>query len=527
MGNITACIRRFKVEEASLPSSSATVASGNAECVSAPAAATVASGNAESVSAPAAATVASGNAESVSAPAAETEPARTEGMQVRGKCNRVMEKGECSASREGMQERGKYKTVEQQGIMESGECSACKEGMQERGKCKSGKCKSVEQQSMMESGECSARREGMQERGKCKSVEQQSVMESGECTSVEQQIEHSKLHWSEVGDYCDSDEEEVAEVSNVEVFKVLQMHPLSQWGNFFFTFGYDLGILPSYGADVKGKREWVLKVFKKGTPLRQLQAQWPHGMLQQYVEKMEHISTTTEPYLRPISYVLSGVLLEDGKFAFLMPKFEEGLRTLIDRNMMMRNAQDCGPFSEDVAKTIIYNVALGVESLHSHNVVHRDIKASNVLTTKYSKGKEFGYLIADYESSIGVIGTGFFRAPEILQACKDRTIHQKPELFTKESDIYSFGMCCYEILTGKLPFKDYSLTNYDLVLNGRCPELPEYVDGWACELLSRCWHPNPACRPSIGDILNLITSNSIGTLVEYRKRLKVLMLSCR
>ena len=437
MGNIAACTRRFKVEEASLPGSSATV-----ECVV--------------------------------APAAETEPAG---------------------------------------------------------------------------------RKAIQERGKCKSVEPQSMMESGECTSVEQQIEDSKSHWSQVGDYCDSSDEEVAEVSNVEAFKALQMHP--QWGGFFLTFGHDLGIQPSSGELVMGKkfaeggqgelfhvhikwwhpdmdandeereREWVLKVFKKGTFLRQLQAQWPHGMLQQYVERKKHYESTTEPYLRPVCDVDSGVLLKDGRFAFLMQKYQEDLRCLINRNMIMRNAQDCGPFSEDVAKSIIYNVALGMETLHGNNIVHRDLKAANVLATKCFEKSGFGYLIIDYESSIGVFGTGFFRAPEILQALKDKNISQKLELFTKESDVYSFGMFCYEILTGKLPFEDDSSIDYDHVLNGHRLELPEYVDDWAHGLLSRCWHPNPTYRPSFGDILNLIASDSIGTLVEFRKRTKLLKLSCR
>jgi hypothetical protein len=69
-------------------------------------------------------------------------------------------------------------------------------------------------------------------------------------------------------------------------------------------------------------------------------------------------------------------------------------------------------------------------------------------------------------------------------------------------------MTCYEILTGKLPFEGHPLYDFDLVLNGHRPEVPKYVDGWICELLSRCWQADPTIRPSFAEILNLLISNS-------------------
>jgi len=91
------------------------------------------------------------------------------------------------------------------------------------------------------------------------------------------------------------------------------------------------------------------------------------------------------------------------------------------------------------------------------------------------------------ECSIGVVGIGFFRALEILQALKDKVVNQYPNLFTKEADVYSYGMVCYEILTGKLPFKGHRISDYDLVLEGSWPEVPYHVEEWACDLLCRCW----------------------------------------
>jgi serine/threonine protein kinase len=71
---------------------------------------------------------------------------------------------------------------------------------------------------------------------------------------------------------------------------------------------------------------------------------------------------------------------------------------------------------------IMYRIALGMDWLHSHDIVHRDLKASNVLVMKE---KNWTY-VADFECSVGVVGTGFWRAPEILQACKDKNVSKRP-----------------------------------------------------------------------------------------------------
>jgi hypothetical protein len=69
-------------------------------------------------------------------------------------------------------------------------------------------------------------------------------------------------------------------------------------------------------------------------------------------------------------------------------------------------------------------------------------------------------------------------------------------------------MVCYEVLTRKLPFEGHSANDYDLVLNGECPMVLEYAEGWACELLNGCWQSNPEDRLSFRDVLELLLANS-------------------
>ncbi|KAG0559090.1 hypothetical protein KC19_10G078400 [Ceratodon purpureus] len=337
-----------------------------------------------------------------------------------------------------------------------------------------------------------------------------------------------------------------AEESNVLEFMELQRHPT--WGTFFTTFGYQLGVKGrgSNGELVVGEkfaeggqaelfhakvtwwypkgneederegRKYVVKVFKKGTLLRDLKSQLPHGLLQFHVEDMENWKSPT-PKVFPMYFcrIHRGILLENGQFAFLMEKEDFDLRSLIERQMKSRSDGDSGPFSKEDGEVIMYYIALGVEWLHNRDIIHRDLKASNVLVKEFKSGSpKWLCFVADYECSIGVVGTGFFRAPEILQACKERLTSQKPEVFSRSADVYAYGMTCYEVLVGKLPFGDHPLHKNkplltDLVINQDLrPEIPEYVEGWAGELLKWCWQCDPSARPRISEILDLLCRNS-------------------
>jgi serine/threonine protein kinase len=341
---------------------------------------------------------------------------------------------------------------------------------------------------------------------------------------VEEQIEQSKVNWSLLSESPGS-EEEVTEVSNARVLKELQAHP--SWGDFFireddfaeFVVGkkfaagaqaelYHVQVTggnPEWNEENQGK-EWVLKVFRKGTFLRDLQLQVPRGFL----DHRAQLRNMDDPFLpRFGSSVVHGILLKDGKFSFLMVKEDFDLHYVIECNMKKKSSKDRGPFSKEEAELTMYQVALGMDWLHSHNIVHRDLKASNVLIKEFKDcTSKYICLVADYECSVGVEGTGFFRAPEILQACKDRKLMERREVFSKAADVYAYGMTCYEVLTGELPFEGHRGNDYDLVLNGARPVVPEYVEGWTRELLNGCWQSNPRDRFSFGEILELLLANS-------------------
>ena len=91
----------------------------------------------------------------------------------------------------------------------------------------------------------------------------------------------------------------------------------------------------------------------------------------------------------------------------------------------------------------------GLSCACAHGVVHRDLKPSNIFITTDGAVKLVDFDIAHFEagtdsSTAGAKGTLDYMAPEVLLA--------KPGVDHEQADVFSFGVCFYEALTGELPF---------------------------------------------------------------------------
>ena len=85
-----------------------------------------------------------------------------------------------------------------------------------------------------------------------------------------------------------------------------------------------------------------------------------------------------------------------------------------------------------------------------------------------------------------------YMAPEVLS--------KKP--YTKESDIYSFGMIMWEHTAGRKPFHDRSHNHYLMlnILKGERPQITDDTPEFYAELMKRCWDHNPENRPTAKEI---------------------------
>ncbi|XP_073386580.1 uncharacterized protein [Physcomitrium patens] len=111
-------------------------------------------------------------------------------------------------------------------------------------------------------------------------------------------------------------------------------------------------------------------------------------------------------------YLLGGALLKNGQFAFVMGRYSSDLRTVIDNNMKSKKrwyrGRCNGPF-KDMAQVICIklDIAYGMKTLHKHGILHRDLKAVNILVRKHKLTDDYTCDVADFESSVGIYGSGF------------------------------------------------------------------------------------------------------------------------
>ena len=110
-----------------------------------------------------------------------------------------------------------------------------------------------------------------------------------------------------------------------------------------------------------------------------------------------------------------------------------------------------------------------------------------------------------------IFGVIPYMAPEVLS--------KKP--YTKESDIYSFGMIMWEFTTGKKPFHDKPHDHYLMmnILNGIRPQITEDTPEFYAELMKKCWDHSPENRPTAWEIENCLLEYYSYNITEEKKEI--------
>ena len=166
-----------------------------------------------------------------------------------------------------------------------------------------------------------------------------------------------------------------------------------------------------------------------------------------------------------------------------------------------------GPLTEQDAGVYVVQILQGLYYLHNRGLVHRDIKAANVLIAQNGQVKlsDFGLTTptpgadgktAQSEDFEDPVGSVYWMAPEIVAA-------KAP---TKASDVWSLGCVVIELLTGRPPFFDRSPANVMYHLMQRdipIEPIPSTIDisTKLRSFLSQCFELDVAQRASVGGLL--------------------------
>ncbi|XP_038076025.1 mitogen-activated protein kinase kinase kinase 10-like [Patiria miniata] len=162
----------------------------------------------------------------------------------------------------------------------------------------------------------------------------------------------------------------------------------------------------------------------------------------------------------------------------------------------------------DVLVEWAYQIAEGMHYLHSDApipLIHRDLKSSNILINekivdndfygKTLKITDFGLAREMYRTTrMSAAGTYAWMAPEVI----------KSSLFSKGSDVWSYGVLLWELLTGEIPYKgiDGLAVAYGVAVQKLTLPIPTTCPEPFVRILEECWNPEPHQRPSFPEILN-------------------------
>ena len=157
------------------------------------------------------------------------------------------------------------------------------------------------------------------------------------------------------------------------------------------------------------------------------------------------------------------------------------------------------PMEASAAVALGAQVAEALEAAHAKGIIHRDIKAGNIMVIGQGHVKvlDFGlarYILDETDATRTfdsvtepgtVLGTPHYMAPELLQG----------KTADARSDLWALGVALYEMVSGRLPFQGpttFAVTS--AILHEPAPQLPASVPSGFRKIVERCLAKRPEDR---------------------------------
>uniref|UniRef100_A0A182NN30 non-specific serine/threonine protein kinase n=1 Tax=Anopheles dirus TaxID=7168 RepID=A0A182NN30_9DIPT len=155
-----------------------------------------------------------------------------------------------------------------------------------------------------------------------------------------------------------------------------------------------------------------------------------------------------------------------------------------------------GSLGEPKTQRITFNLVSALYYLHSHRILHRDLKPQNILLDRNMCAKlcDFGFarnMTMGTHVLTSIKGTPLYMAPELLEA--------KP--YDHHADLWSLGCIIYEMLAGEPPFSSTSMIHLVRLIRNQYIKWPSYLTTVCISFVQGLLERDPSKRMSWAKIL--------------------------
>lgn len=232
------------------------------------------------------------------------------------------------------------------------------------------------------------------------------------------------------------------------------------------------------GVDTRTRRVVAIKTLDLDTVEDEVES------VQHEVGLLAHLSATRSSNVTRYF----GTVLDGSRLWLVMDLCSGGsVRTLLQ----------AGSLDDRTLGVLFREIAIGVRAIHNEGIIHRDLKAANVLITMSGQVRlcDFGVAAPTNRTKRNtVVGTPYWMAPEVIT---------EGQSYTNKADIWSLGITFYELVTGNPPYAEHeAMRALLLITSSRPPRLegPKYAPALK-DLVALCLDEDPRARPSADDVL--------------------------